>query len=335
MAGGAQNGTEQIITTGTDEDHRLLGGHAQEWAFHGWRVFPLRGKTPLIRNPHPAGTPERSSCKGECGLDGHGIHDATTDPGKIAAWWRDHPYANIGVRPSPNVFVLDVDPRHLGHKTLKKLTDAAEEDLPDTFGTLSGRGDGGRHYFFRRPSGVLTTAGLPGLDVKTDTGYVVGAPSIHPDTGKPYVRIDGPEGAPIANPPVWLIKALRPKPSEVHQPKPRPTRNFPEGMSPAERFTACTSWADVLMPHGWACLDADPDADGARWLHPAATSKLSATVRHGCLFVYTTSTVLPVTEAGNPKGLTRFRAYAYLNHGGDMSAAAKALLVNGTNNALA
>jgi hypothetical protein len=308
-----------------------MGGHAQEWAFHGWRVFPLRGKTPLIGNPHPAGSPERSGCKGECGLDGHGIHDATTDPSKIADWWRKYPYANIGVRPSENVFVLDVDPRHLGHRTLKALTDV-HGDLPDTFGTLSGRDDGGRHYYFRRPSGILTTTGLPGLDVKTDTGYLVGAPSIHPATGNPYTRIDGE----IANPPAWLIKALRPKPPEV-QPHPRrqPSGNFPEGSSPADRFTACTSWADILMPHGWACLDADPDADGARWLHPAATSKLSATVRHGCLFVYTTSTVLPITEAGNPKGLTRFRAHAYLNHGGDLSAAAKALLVNGTNNAIA
>jgi hypothetical protein len=300
--------------------------HALEWAAHGWRVIPLRGKTPMFRNPHPDGSAERNTCKGECGLDGHGIHDATTDTGKIAAWWNQNPNANIGVRPSATVFVLDVDPRHLGHQTLKALTDV-HGDLPDTFGTLSGRGDGGRHYYFRRPTGIaLTTTGLPGIDVKTDAGYVVGAPSIHPDSGKPYVRIDGA----IANPSAWLIKALQPPKPPTPPRRSRRATSFRAGTSPADRFTAVTSWADILIPHGWVCLDADPDADGAKWLHPAATSKLSANVRHGLLFVYTTSTVLPITDAGKTNGLTRFRAHAWLNHGGDLRAAARELLVNGS-----
>ena len=79
------------------------------------------------------------------------------------------------------------------------------------------------------------------------------------------------------------------------------------------------------MTHGWACLDPDPDADGARWLHPAATSKCSATIKNGCLFVYSTSTVFEFTESGDPHGYTKFRAYAVLNFGGDLKAAARAL----------
>ena len=70
----------------------------------------------------------------------------------------------------------------------------------------------------------------------------------------------------------------------------------------------------------------DPEADGARWVHPNATAKWSATIKHGCLFVYSTNTPFRVTEAGNPIGYTKFRAHAVLNHDGDMSAAARALM---------
>jgi hypothetical protein len=51
----------------------------------------------------------------------------------------------------------------------------------------------------------------------------------------------------------------------------------------------------------------------------------SATVRNGCLFVWSTSTVFDASEPGNPKGYTKFRAYAQLNHNGDMKAAARYL----------
>jgi hypothetical protein len=60
-------------------------------------------------------------------------------------------------------------------------------------------------------------------------------------------------------------------------------------------------------------------------VHPTATAKWSATIRHGLLFAYSTNTPFAVTEAGNAKGYTKFRAHAVLNHDGDLSAAARAL----------
>jgi hypothetical protein len=80
-----------------------------------------------------------------------------------------------------------------------------------------------------------------------------------------------------------------------------------------------------MSPHGWTCPDPDPDDDGARWLHPDATSSCSATIRNDCLFVYSTNTPFDVTEPGCAKGYTKFRAYAVLNHGGDMPAAARTI----------
>lgn len=43
------------------------------------------------------------------------------------------------------------------------------------------------------------------------------------------------------------------------------------------------------------------------------------------MFGYGVNTPFDVAEPGYPKGYTRFRAYAVLNHNGDLKAAARAL----------
>jgi hypothetical protein len=194
--------------------------------------------------------------------------------------------------------------------------------LPETLTTVSGRGDGGVHLFFRRPPGKLSSKRLgPGIDIKTSTGYVMLPGSVHPATGKPYVGIERP----VVAPPHWLTGLLLPEPAQrTARRLPRPVPSL-VGPSIADEYTNGTSWAEILEPHGWRCLDADPDADGARWRHPTATSPSSATVRHGCLFVYSPNTPFDVTETSDAHGYTRFRAYALLNHGGDMSAAARTI----------
>jgi len=301
-AGTTHTDQGQGIAAPRECDAEPLGAYAIEYAVHHWPVFPLRGKVPAIAG-------------------GRGVLDATCDVVIVTDWWHG-PYSgcNIGGRVPDSMVVLDVDPRHGGLDSITEL-EWCYEPLPPTLTTISGRGDGGAHYFYRRPPGKLSAKRLgAGVDVKTSTGYVVLAPSIHPHSGKPYTRID----APVAAPPAWLIELLRP---ERVEPKPASRKLFSmlSGPSVADKFSESTSWADILTPHGWRCLDADPDADGARWLHPAATSACSATVRNGCLFVWSTSTVFDISEPGNPHGYTRFRAFALLDHGGDMSAAARAL----------
>ena len=127
-------------------------------------------------------------------------------------------------------------------------------------------------------------------------------------------------------PPEWFIELVTvPAPSPKRQQSRLIAPSRCASSSPAEGFNKAASWDDVLGPHGWTCLDPDPDEDGARWLHPDATSSCSATIRNECLFVYSTNTPFEVTESGCPKGYTKFRAYAVLNHGGDMSAAARTI----------
>lgn len=53
----------------------------------------------------------------------HGIKDATTDANQIRLWWKQWPHSNIAIATgfSSGLFVLDVDPRHGGDRSLKKL----------------------------------------------------------------------------------------------------------------------------------------------------------------------------------------------------------------------
>jgi hypothetical protein len=300
-----------------------IGTHAIEYGVNNWPIIPLNGKLPAILNPHPRGSSQRRDCHGECGLHGHGVHDATTDTEVISSWWGGRfAGCNIGGRVPESMFVLDVDPRNGGLDSLTEL-ETKHGTLPETLTTVSGRGDGGCHRFYRRPRGKLSCKRLgPGIDLKTSTGYVVLAPSIHPETGHHYTRID----VPVVAPPPWLTELMTFERSTNSVPAARSMPRYRDGArSIAEKFSASTTWMDILSPHGWRCYCRDPDADGARWLHPTHTSDCSATIRHGCLFVYSSNTAFDATEAGYPRGYTRFRAFALLNHDGDLSAAARAL----------
>jgi hypothetical protein len=304
-----------------------LRAAALAYAAAGYEVFPLRGKLPHANCPgcEPRSARSRPHRAADCAHElCHGLYAATSDPDRVARWWARWPKANIGARVPRSLFVLDVDPRAGGLDSLARL-EADHAPLPPTRVSLSGRGDGGAHRWFVHPGGTLTVVGLKqrgyhGLDLKTHHGYVLLPPSRHPATGKPYQWAE-PVLEP-AEPPAWLRRLLTTPPAPIRRrPLPRSTR----GESVAEWFNAQTRWTDVLGPHGWTCPDPNPDADGARWRHPGASNPKSATVRHGLLFVYSQATPFQPTEPGAPHGYTRFRAYAVLAHGGDLSAAARAL----------
>ncbi|PRA79717.1 bifunctional DNA primase/polymerase [Microbacterium sp. MYb66] len=153
-------------------------------AAKGWPVLPLNGKVPRTR---------------------HGVKDATTDAAQIARWWPNGTAHNVGARVPSSLLVLDIDPQNGG--SLDALTAAAGEPLPATLTVHSGRGTGGRHLYFRHPGGQVSAVRLPsGIDVKTDRGYCVMPPSLHPSTGDPYRW----EHHPVADIPAPLLALLRP-----------------------------------------------------------------------------------------------------------------------------
>lgn len=288
--------------------------HAADYAEAGYEVLPLRGKAPWIPSAHPDGDSLHGVCKGECGREGHGVLDATISLAKVYEWWKRWPQANIGVRVPKALMVIDVDPRHGGLERLAELI-TKHGDLPVTRTSFSGRGDGGCHFWFLHPGGKPSSTKIkPGLDVKDRRGYVVAPPSIHPDTRKPYWWAQPPiDPAPI---PAWLRGLLLP-PEQPQRPIQPPRLSGPT-------IADALSWRQIL-PDGWVCLDHDPDADGARWRHPTATAKVSATVRHGCLFVYSDNTPFPQTQTEDPHGVTKLKAYATLYYGGNCKTAYWAL----------
>ncbi len=270
----------------------IFADYAPELAAAGWDVFPLRGKVPAIAG-------------------GRGVLDATTDPAAIANWARRYPSANIGARIPETLIVVDTDPRHGGEDNLQALA-CRIGGLVDTLTVFSGRGDGGRHRYYRNPGGSLSATRLPvGVDLKTHAGYCVVPPSLHPDNGKPYRWAD-PEVMP-ASAPGWLVALLRP--AQPVKAAPFRPRMVHDGDSIADWFTSATTWPQILV--GWT------ETRGG-WRHPNATAAISATVRHDLLFVYSSNTPLEATGAGDPHGYTRFRAWAALEHDGDLRAAARA-----------
>lgn len=176
----------------------MMMNAAMELVLNGWSVLPLNGKVPLTAN---------------------GFHDATEEAETIAAWWTRWPRANVGIAVPEHLMVLDVDPRHDGHRTLSGL-EAVHGELPATLVARSGRGDGGRHLWFRRPAGELTGCKLAGIDLKLGgRGYVVAPPSIHPESGKPYEWLSDD---PVAFLPSWLLDLVR-----VQVPAPRCPGSLP------------------------------------------------------------------------------------------------------------
>jgi hypothetical protein len=312
-----------------------LQAAALGYAAVDYEVFPLRGKLP--HGNCPECTPRSRRYREHAAVDCqhelcHGLYAATTDPERVGRWWDRWPGDGIGARVPRSLIVLDVDPRHGGDARLAEL-EAGFERLPPTRVSYSGRGDGGCHLWFLHPGGKPTIRALRevlgrgpeelGLDLKGHEGYVVLPPSRHPDTGQPYRWAE-----PLLDPapmPGWLRRLLLPE-AALRPPVHRvDTPRLGSGPSIADAYGARVSWRELLEPHGWSCADQDGDRDGARWRHPGATHATSATIRHGMLFVYSTGTSFEVTEPGSPHGYSKFRAYAILEHRGDLRAAAKAL----------
>lgn len=101
---------------------------------------------------------------------------------EIEKWWIDWPWANIALATGKfaGVSVVDVDPRHEG----------SIEGLSDTVKAQTG--GGGWHYFYKYSAGCHSQNGIvTGIDLKSDGGYVILAPSTHA-SGNKYKWITPP-----------------------------------------------------------------------------------------------------------------------------------------------
>jgi len=176
-------------------DARDIVGHALAYAAAAWPVFPVKAglKVPAIPSAHPPG----ATCTGECGRDGHGFYDATTDPGRITEWWHRYPGANPAIRtgaPGPDVLDVDTGPAGSGWSAFGRLKRAG---LLTGASVLVRTRSGGLHLYFTgtgQPCGRLPRHFL---DFKAAGGYVLAPPSFVRADDKPggfYALVDQRDG---------------------------------------------------------------------------------------------------------------------------------------------
>lgn len=159
-------------------------------------------KHPVLGVAHRKDDPRRTTCRGECGREGHGVHDATTDAGKVGEWLARYPGCNWAIRPPLGAVVLDIDPRNGGDESLAALQ-RKHHPLPETLTARTG--SGGLHIWlsYTGPSRGKLAAGI---DVKTHSGYLVAPPSLHA-CGGTYEWLDQ---RPAAYAPQWVKEILNP-----------------------------------------------------------------------------------------------------------------------------
>jgi hypothetical protein len=122
---------------------------AMNLATNGLRVFPITPGSkapPLVQR-----FPDR----------------ATTDVFHVEEFWKKHPNANPGVATGRGLVVVDIDSREADRFV-------SELELPETMSVRTARG--GRHLYFK--GAASNRVGVrPGLDLRGDGGYCVGAGS--------------------------------------------------------------------------------------------------------------------------------------------------------------
>ena len=145
------------------------------YAAMGWRVFPVHARAKAPATPH-------------------GFLDATTDPELIRGWFEGHPEMNVGVatgemdgRPGEYLVAVDLDCHDEdanGYELLAAFLREGGHGFPDTCCSVTGTG--GLHLFFVADAPMDSGSnGETGVDVKCVGGYVVEAPSTHPN-GRTY-----------------------------------------------------------------------------------------------------------------------------------------------------
>jgi hypothetical protein len=179
-------------------------------AEQGWHLFPVR---PGDKRPAITDWQQRAS----------------TDPARLIAFYGQRPRFNAGIAARPSgLVVIDCDiPKPdpvasagrlvTGMDTLAELAAAARAQLPDTFTVTTP--SGGRHLYFRAPSGppIGNTARKLGvlLDSRGAGGYVL-APGCWLAPQQPSRTRAGRSGGtyellddnPPADLPIWLHRAL-------------------------------------------------------------------------------------------------------------------------------
>jgi hypothetical protein len=274
-------------------------------------------------------------------------NECITDPEQARSYYERRPSANIGVALGPSrLCSLDIDDLDAMRTICAEFgwdIDALAQSAP----TIQGRAPGFR-IMFRVPDGLelpyhsLTwprqdDAGkrFTVFEVRSATDQQrqdVLPPSIHPDTGKPYVWLTKPNGA-IPEPPAWLLAlwqnwdALKPQlqglcPWAPQRPTPKPpkapARPANDSTSPSviDAYERAHSIEAALTQYGYK-------QQGKRWLSPHSGTGLAGVILFdGKAWIHHASDPLCSDESGQL--VSSFDLFRFYEHGGDIRKAVKA-----------
>jgi len=182
--------------------------------------------------------------------------------------------------------VIDVDPRHGGDESLKRLI-ARCGPLPETVACKTG--NNGQHLYFRWYAGARSSKPLDGIDFQCDGRCVALPPSWNWETGGTYEWLNGPDQVAVAEmPDTW--RQLLSNPQELQNvplapndsgPIPERRRNntlyqlavdlFLDGRSEAEVY------AEIFAANAGRCEPPLPEDEVKQLINSAFRRKLAGT----------------------------------------------------------
>lgn len=291
-------------------DHELnssLLSAALDYAKRGWSVLPLHN--PTRTGGCTCGKPDCTSIGKHPRLP-NGVKGASADPSLIKHWWKQWPEANIGIATGANsgLAVLDIDVKSGGLDSLAQL-EQEHGSLPRSHFIRTG--SGGNHFYFQHPVDDIgnRTGVVPGIDFKTEGGFIVAPPSRHA-CGNKYDWLE--KSGQMSPMPEWLTGLLKKKTT-----KPLVVDLSGENVIPAGiRNQTIYSTTCSLRAKGWseeAILPAISSLNDAHCRPPLELTELENIVQSACSHdpgPIVSDKSIHLTDVGNAKRLA-------LKHGQD------------------
>jgi putative DNA primase/helicase len=272
-------------------------------------------------------------------------HQGTApDAAQIDAWFEPGRYDGLGIicgAVSGQLEMIELEQRGMSllERLPAMLADHGEPMLwaQLTAGYMEVSPAGGLHLMYRvadgpaRPNSKLASAPdrLPLIETRGEGGFVIVAPSgggVHP-SGRSWALVNG---GPASVPSIdsyqrdllhAVASLLDQAPPMAPEPARLPRDRDPGRLSPGDDYAARSAWDQILAPHDWKAVRRQGDI--TYWCRPGKEHGISASTNAlgtDRLHVFTSSTAF---EPGT--SYSKLGALAVLDHGGDHSAAARAL----------
>lgn len=192
-----------------------VGEWANIYVGQGFHVFPVHGTREDLTCT--CGNPDCGRNTGKHPFTKNGLNDAVANIVEVASLFQYRADLNIAIRTGSvsGIFVLDVDFRASGAESIEAM-ETTYERLPKSIIMATGNGF---HVYFNYPadSKVPTRVKLmPGVDIKSDGGYVVAPPSRHL-SGKHY-DLSPTSGRNTVAAPDWFLSLIRARSKEDRKP---------------------------------------------------------------------------------------------------------------------